>query len=268
MAIQFAFVAADAHGKARKSDNLLIRSHCMRGKNKRESSRRSRRQAQQQTSVVSNILEESIGDSLSGGHEPREEEPLVLLRGPMSGLEYVQFATDVDDYSKQIFFKCMCSDQSAREVQLHLISILHADRYVDESYSSQVHALYPLEHHLAYDRPNYAQYLASDVAFVHAMLLTVSAINDVAATNVRPSALTRVHLRNTLHYLSERLSEAHSYTIDSTITVILTLGHVAALFGDSDAATVHLKGLARIVELRGGAGWLARVPKFHAKFDR
>ena len=107
MAVQFAFVAVDAYGKARKSDNVIVRSHCMRGRNKRESSRRSRRQAQQQASAISATCQEGIGEGRSGGHESRDE-PLVLLRAPMTGLEAVQFATKVDDCSKEIFFKCMC----------------------------------------------------------------------------------------------------------------------------------------------------------------
>ena len=149
------------------------------------------------------------------------------------------------------------------------MSVLRTDHQADKSYSMEVQTLYPLEHHLAYHKDDdYFYWLASDVGFVHSVLLSVSAINDLVAKHTRPSVLTRVHLRNTLHYLSAQLSEAHGYTFDSIITVVLTLGHSAALFEDFDAAAVHLKGLAQIVGLRGGTDWLEKFPKYHFKFDR
>src|SRR5262245_47009797 len=95
----FAFVAADEHGKARKSDAALVRSHCMRGKNKRADSRRSKRLAKQMGLIAPVHIHESKSEADGTGR-------FHLLPPPVSALDLVHFAGAVDDFSKRTLFKC------------------------------------------------------------------------------------------------------------------------------------------------------------------
>jgi hypothetical protein len=68
------------------------------------------------------------------------------------------------------------------------------------------------------------------------------------------SSLTQFHLQKTLRLLQDRLGVADDSqaTADATIMVVSVLALTAELHGDLAAAEVHLKGLWRMVSLRGG----------------
>lgn len=86
---RFEFIVADKSGRANSADRALIRSHCMRGKNKRDGSRRSLRQ--QRTAAA--------GEQTDG-------QPIVTMppRAP-SETELVPFEADISEESRRIFFK-------------------------------------------------------------------------------------------------------------------------------------------------------------------
>lgn len=88
----FVFVATDEHGKAKKSDTLLIRSHCMQGKNKRANSRRSKREAKHAAEDISE--DQARAMQLFAPHsEPSE-------------FQLMRFAAKVDNRSRDILYKC------------------------------------------------------------------------------------------------------------------------------------------------------------------
>ena len=74
----------------------------------------------------------------------------------------------------------------------------------------------------------------------------------------RLSTLAYFHYGQTLQLLQARLYDSHQTPAisDSTIMVVITLAQAAELTGDSAAVTNHVKGLKKIVSLRGGVSAL------------
>lgn len=87
---QFAFVPTDHTGKPKIADRALIRSHAMQGKNKREGSRRSIREAKK-------AIQQSV--------HPRLGPP------PPTDLALMKLPEDVDNHSQQLLTKCECSSR-------------------------------------------------------------------------------------------------------------------------------------------------------------
>jgi hypothetical protein len=85
------------------------------------------------------------------------------------------------------------------------------------------HLIYPIERHLNFHQPgDYLEWIAADKGCLHSLLLTASAINDFASQQDM-SQLTYSHLKKTLLYLREKLSDADAYMLDSTIFTVITL---------------------------------------------
>ena len=55
---------------------------------------------------------------------------------------------------------------------------------------------------------------------------------------------------------------------EAVLFVVINLAILAAVYGDWEAAAAHFAGLRKIVQLRGGMGFLLTRPKLHFKLDR
>lgn len=127
--LQFAFVNIDgSSGKPRATNGkTLVRSHCMRGKNKREDSRRSVRQARQFKHVCVTNSETAVCSCGGGGgggarldstastdHETTTTTTAIYeiaLSSPHASppdLSLVSLAGDVNRHSQKLLFKCEC----------------------------------------------------------------------------------------------------------------------------------------------------------------
>lgn len=95
--------------------------------------------------------------------------------------------------------------------------------------------------------------MISDVCCLHSLMFSVRTFVD-GISNKEPSRLARYHYGQTLQLLQARLYEFDqtSAISDATIMVVITLAGAAELIGDLEAATSHIKGLEKIVNLRGG----------------
>lgn len=130
----FAFVSADDFGTLRANDRKLVRSHCMRGKNKKKSAhalaserplgRHGFTPGRQPLSFSlpdpapskSFLPREAlrwdawmIGDKPGNARELREaarKEPIDPIPSPVD-LSLVKFASEVDNYSLELLFKCL-----------------------------------------------------------------------------------------------------------------------------------------------------------------
>lgn len=85
------------------------------------------------------------------------------------------------------------------------------------------------------------------------MMFSVRAFVE-GAIHDQLSTLAYFHYGQTLQLLQARLSafDQTPAISDSTIMVVITLAQVAELTGDSAAVANHVKGLRKIVSLRGG----------------
>jgi hypothetical protein len=128
MASTFAFVLTDGNGRTEADHRLLIRSHCMRGKNKRQGSRRSLREARRAaegavprkqgriSKVVNTSTDKDQTTALEGAlgipHSFPEEEPaqqssqpVTLQRLPEHMTKYlatVPLATEIGKHSERL----------------------------------------------------------------------------------------------------------------------------------------------------------------------
>lgn len=96
-------------------------------------------------------------------------------------------------------------------------------------------------------------YMISDECCLHSMMFSVQAFTKGALPN-QLSRLARLHYAKTLQLLQARLNETDQTfaTSDSTIMVVFVLASVAELMEDFATVANHIKGLEKIVNLRGG----------------
>ncbi|KAH8664709.1 hypothetical protein BX600DRAFT_464892 [Xylariales sp. PMI_506] len=94
-------------------------------------------------------------------------------------------------------------------------------------------------------------WLLSDVAYLHAILAAVSAVQD-GLMRRKTSKLTHLHLSKAVGELQENINTGSSSITDVTVAGIISLYITSFVSLDKAAMVVHGKGLAEIVRLRGG----------------
>ncbi|KAH8657785.1 hypothetical protein BX600DRAFT_552055 [Xylariales sp. PMI_506] len=248
---QFAFVLMDGpSGRLQaQGDRSIIRSHCMRGKNKREDSRRSIRQARRQVRQMQPSL--STRTSTPRAHAKKRlanSRSVSTVASPSpcacpSDLALVVLAADVDDRSQQLLFKFFTYDTMQYTFPVFTCVDFH---------------LLELE---------YFRLLFDDEVYVHCTLLAAAAIDDFVHLRP-PSPLTYFHLWRTHTLLNARLSDPKAYQLDPIIYVVMTLAIITEVLGDRAASHAHLVGLARILQMRGGTAALSHKSKLLFKIGR
>lgn len=118
MTNQLTFIFADDVGRTQATDRLLIRSHVMKGKNQKDTSRRSIRKAKQGTSTsVEKVghagVNQSSHDHGTTQHrqvpyhaEQRNKAALVIHKPVASELGLASFANHVDRQAQELLWKC------------------------------------------------------------------------------------------------------------------------------------------------------------------
>ncbi|KAF2003791.1 hypothetical protein P154DRAFT_486527 [Amniculicola lignicola CBS 123094] len=221
----FVFVLEDGSGRPSRKDMTLVHSHSMKGRNVRINSRRWKQREKRAREATMLFREE------------------VISRAPPSDLECVQFATKIDDRSRQALFKVL-------------------------AISATSNLLYPVERCIdLHNAQDYVRWLSQDAGFVHITLFTTCAIDDFMQHQA-PTTLTLQYLRQSLVYVNSKLSEHEGYKLDTIIVVVMTLAFMGTMFEDLDAASAHIKGLQRLVQLRGGHQYLMKNPKIYFKIER
>ena len=101
------------------------------------------------------------------------------------------------------------------------------------------------------------------------MMFSVKAFLD-STPHDQLSRAACFHYVQTLQLLQARLNQADktSAISDATIMVVVTLAAAAELTGDLAAAANHIKGLEKIVDLRGGVRALNTYHNIQVKVCR
>lgn len=94
----------------------------------------------------------------------------------------------------------------------------------------------------------------NDTACLHFTLFTTKVYMDSLDGKKEISKIALVHLVNALAILQQRLAgnDKEQSISDSTILVVIGLTMTATALGDLEAAQNHLRGLYKMVMLRGG----------------
>ncbi|KAF2681004.1 hypothetical protein K458DRAFT_392232 [Lentithecium fluviatile CBS 122367] len=223
MPTSFEFIPADSSGRSNAAERTRIRSRCMQGKNKRDGSRRSLREARRGT-----------------------PKPALSVPQPPPSNVAISLAEDIGRQSRETLFKVF-------------------------AYKSLEQSMSPLKDCVSFSpiETKCFEWLFNDASFLHALLLVGSMMNDFNLYNIQqPGSKTYKYLRKTILLLNIKLGEQEAHSKDSTLYVVITLTMLAAWSSDWRAASAHIAGLYKIVELRGGLEYLAQRPKLHFKLDR
>jgi hypothetical protein len=82
------------------------------------------------------------------------------------------------------------------------------------------------------------------------------------------SKRTEFHAYRMIHELNKQLSDPKTALTDSTTIVVMALALIAESFGDVESAHMHMMGLKKIVDLRGGIESFATHPLLQSKLHR
>ncbi|TIC89883.1 hypothetical protein CH35J_012316 [Colletotrichum higginsianum] len=236
----FAFVMTDTSGRPNSEDRKLIRSHVMRGKNTRASRAAPKRAAAPWAaydidtagSVQETESPEALpipvgrpGSEVALRYNDNKRASQREVLHASNDLDMFRFAEDVDDISRSMLF---------------------------EYYGFIKETMYPIEWCLSFDasKTPWFYWLLSDAAFLNSMLFTVGLLHD--SVEGKTSKRTNFHVWRTLKLLNKHITDKDLALADSTIATVVSMCMVSEIFGDRDGATAHVRGLRRIVELRGG----------------
>ncbi|KAJ5373423.1 Protein of unknown function DUF3468 [Penicillium concentricum] len=270
--MQFAFVTYGGDDKQTPADRSQVRSHCMKGRNKREGSRRSNREARRAAKQFSTNVEmsavpvikcrSSLAISQGGNASisttvprrvkqrsaPPDEGPWDRLpqapRGFVFGPVVDEFANAVGQMPESLMRQFMAFNRIT-EASYPLVEIA-VDFNDDVGFGS----IWP----------------SFDKSFLHTILFINSAVNDWAQ-NLPLAKSSQFHLGRTLTLLNKKLATGASHLDDTTIYTVMLLAIVSSTSGDYDASNAHMAGLQRLVEMRGSHGYLWVNPVTQFKLE-
>ncbi|KAK2735147.1 hypothetical protein CKAH01_07931 [Colletotrichum kahawae] len=128
--------------------------------------------------------------------------------------------------------------------------------------------MYPIAKYSYSDNTNtyWFHWTQLDLAYLHAVLYTTSFFFDSLAG--QKSERTKYHSYRTVSELNKQLSNPKTALADSTTTVVMFMVFIAECFGDMECAHMHMMGLRRIIDLRGGLKSYDEKPLLQEKLRR
>ncbi|KFA73018.1 hypothetical protein S40288_03289 [Stachybotrys chartarum IBT 40288] len=259
---EFAFVMEDGAAMPQGAARSVIRSHCMRGVNRRTDSRRAKQMRRRRDRP-----EEAV------------EQLSPTAQNSISSMRCTSTATDARPLDvKAIAAATACSHvfvpyASFTDMDLlpghEEICRLPRSRELVHKYGQIKTLMYPIDHCVGFKliEPGACQWFIEDVAFINALLFTSCAIQDFAQQKPLGGEAC-YYLQQTLHHLGTTLSLRHDKLYGGTLYIVLTLCIIASIWNDDDALSVHIAGLKHMIELGGGADGGYLSPKFCFKLAR
>ncbi|CAH0043372.1 unnamed protein product [Clonostachys solani] len=220
------FIVSRDLEKADATTRKLIRSHVMQGRKKRV---RPRKSMQVQAVVIHSIPKE-VESEPTLAEEMRHRYTTSMPRRVGSDLSFIDFADDIE-------LSMLLNMTKIADVALGIIFPL---LNVVGLRVDQEKRLYPIQ---------------GDAAALHISVYAVEDfINKVLLYNRSPSYNAMIHYHKGLRILRERLlgDDEKAKVADSTLGAILKLVSAAQFCGDTQTAVQHMRGVHRIVDIRGG----------------
>ncbi|KAH8886447.1 hypothetical protein GQ53DRAFT_750700 [Thozetella sp. PMI_491] len=250
---ELAFVTTDGFARIGSPERLLIRSHCMRGKNKQSGSRRVRREAVRAESGKPVNPKKQEPDSVAKrspsriGTAAARRRPNLMPLPPPSDWALFSFPTELDSSSQELMHKYFLCNP----IRDPLNPFSHF--YISVDFGQEPMICFRM--------------LCDEPLSFHATLLLASASDDMISHKPL-SSTSYYHLKHTLPVLNMLLSDAKAQKDDVIIYAVSILASVAVLFGDYDAAASHAAGLSQLIRLRGGFRALDANPLVQVSLDR
>ncbi|CAH0019617.1 unnamed protein product [Clonostachys rhizophaga] len=214
---EFINVSPNAPGKPQKAERRKIRSHCMRGRNRRIPSARL---PENDTFRDHPVVEPNV--SLPPYEQEGSQFPIATrVNSPLLSLPCLaDFAVEVDNES---FWKVESSTDVIFPGAMSAFSL----------------ARFRLPSH--FKSSQWSDWLLSDRAYVYAIVAVCAVIQEFL-----------LETRRSKHTLNERLSSDNTSLSDARIANVIALTLAALVTNDHLAMSIHGTGLRRMVYLRGG----------------
>ncbi|KAL4940089.1 hypothetical protein BDV06DRAFT_224441 [Aspergillus oleicola] len=300
---RYAFVSVNGLGKLCSTDRKLIRSHCMRGKNRTIGV--PRRLPPTPLCSSSSRLSMVRCRPCSGAfdHEPHPRPPLSSKAGAehrthghakghgAKNNPYLDHEGLLPNDQKDLHEPHRITNfytPSTLSLLHFAFDVSNEDKaFLLEFLHSFTKTMYPSTAFADYDITTcpWASWPFSDASYLQCMFFMASVIRDLnlkqAQTQIQSqtqstpdgkaiSAKTYATLRSTIILLNARLSHPDPGIAlgDSTVAVVVILTIFCCMMNDHDAARAHVAGLKMLVSLRGGMEGFAGREKLVVKLSR
>ncbi|KAK0740325.1 hypothetical protein B0T18DRAFT_207136 [Schizothecium vesticola] len=223
----FIFITS-TNAKPDAASRRSIRSHVMRGKNRK---RPSDKTGVQLGSWINNTGSTSLAPSADLGHVPK---------------------------SMGCDLKCFPFVQELTSPMLDLVF---------QFFTVIKQTVYPAEICVDFDQSQWVEYLVTDAIFLYSTLFTTKAFFDYLRQGAFGPD-TMKYLGVSLALLRDKLADSDAQPSNGTIASVVSLALMADKLGDVDSAEKHVRGLSQMVNLRGGIESFQSNPQLQLKICR
>ncbi|KAM7219816.1 hypothetical protein V8F06_004850 [Rhypophila decipiens] len=239
----------------------FIRSHVMRGKNKKNPDGVKNGAATQSTSVPG-PAKQRPGALVPAARAPKTDSLIPRqdskTKSQGGGTRQVIFSRWMPKpIGSSLSFVQFAEPLPSPKVKMLITAVNYWNKH-----------LYPLSMCVSFDGlDNWIELFARDRAYVNSMLFAAQCISD-ALDHRAPGRECVVYLGKTLKYLQNNLNDKKTATTDANVAVVLVLILMACGAGDFAVVGHHMGGLKHIMQLRGGVSTLADSPLVQLKACR
>ncbi|KAI8628124.1 hypothetical protein F5Y19DRAFT_154085 [Xylariaceae sp. FL1651] len=266
---QYTFVSIDGDsGRVKEGDRELVRSRCMKGKNKREDSRRSLRAVRQSTSLskekkplphrkaaAATTPSRSAPDSKN--LDRSDEDPESSTMGRDGDLRITSMRSRQRHSSLSLhreITQFMSEDTPTYPRELASMSSIF------QRLKSMIYPIYPHIHFEDKIAAGPLQWLVHDDLFRHATLFIISVHKARMQQKPLDAGILRQH-QVTLALLNTRLSDETQHPLtDTTVWSITLLAYAALWLARHAELAVHLRALKQLYCLYGGKSFMRQHP--------
>lgn len=224
------FIITTPSAKIDPAARKQIRSHVMRGKN--------RKRVDPRRNVT---LGSWINDCQAPPAAPvKMPDQMVIPRRVGTEISHFQLVDVVDPHRTQLVFAWF--------------SVIKQN-------------MYPIETVIQPPKDPWLDYLAYDSAYLQCVLFASQAFLDWGRER-RIGELSFHHLNAAMQSLRQTLAKDDLTASDSTIAVVVTLSMMAGVLHDCSAASKHLEALFHLLQMRGGIRAVQHNPQLQIKVFR
>ncbi|KAL7904119.1 hypothetical protein GGI35DRAFT_464152 [Trichoderma velutinum] len=262
----FEFIASDSVGKPHPNVRKFIRSHVMRGKNKKRNRAQKYTQGSSQvagvadnereknaTSTVSAMLTVPTNQTYVAADGSAVIVPLTECGNQAAIVSVLAITSPLKPPHDLALAKFACPLNGSSQALLY--------RY----FTTIKEIMYPANWCVESDNFNWLffHWLFEEESYLQSILFSVSAFQDILSFKstrrlnspsvaIEFSPETRYYLGNTINLLNKQIQDCHLQLHDSTVAVVISLAMIADAIGDNTVCKTHIEGLKQMIRARGG----------------
>ncbi|KAJ3541911.1 hypothetical protein NM208_g4377 [Fusarium decemcellulare] len=230
---RFVLLATDSSGRPKMSDRRLIRSHCMRGKNKRDPLNRP---GPEHMPLSAQLFPDPLIRRVYSAELPSDQRSRLMREAGEDGVERLPYL-----------------QPCPRAVRLAVELNSESYEIMADVFPGTLRAFSLAEFGLPCDirSTQWRDWLLTDPAYVRSMVAVCAVVRDVLLKRQK-SKSTFMYLKRAIAELNHTLSIQSRSLVDSTVATVFALGVASAIANDQTGMLAHAAGLGEIIRLRGG----------------